>query len=146
MISRYFSRQNGSLLLAEFATQYEYPGAEKAKKLFNLYQGKLEHIPLASSASVVSAEGLPDYIITGLEDVVTRRKKTKILKSPYFDQDSYEATFSDVLLFYFPLVSLDDLTRERVEIFNDERCDDDHEVSKVKWNKRQFIKNYRDEK
>ena len=146
MISRYFSRQNGSLVLAEFATQYQYPGEEKAKKIFHLYQDRPGDIPLTPSASVVSAEELPEFIITGFEDVMIKRTRHKVLKSSYFEPGSYEATFSDVLLFYYPLVSLDDMTPERVETLKDERCDDDREVSKVKRNRKQFIQNYRVEK
>ena len=143
MISRYFSRQNGNLVLAEFATIYQYPGEDKAVKLFNLYHGKINDIPMESTSSVTN-EPLPDFIITGHEDVMVKRKKAKILKVKDFDKGSYEDKFSRVLLYYYPLNSLDDMTEQSVERLYDERCDENQELSKIEKNYVQFIKQYRD--
>ena len=144
MISRYFSRQNGKLLLAEFTTNYEYPGEEKAAKLIHLYREKIDAIPNSEEkSSVVENERFPELIFTGDEDIVVLRKKAKILKTSSFDQDSYESKFSTVLLFYFPINSIDEMTEDVVERYFDERCTDDRSVSKVKRNQNTFIKQYR---
>ncbi len=144
MITRFFGRLNGKLLLSEFATNYQYPGEEKAVKLSNLYRGKLDEIPIsAEKSSVVDNEHFPDYIITGDDDVMVLRKKSKILKTSDFDPDSYEEKFSSVLLYYFPLNSLEDMTAEAVNRFYDERCNDDPSLSKVTRNKAKFIEKYR---
>ena len=144
MITRFFCRQNGKLLLSEFATNYQYPGEEKAVKLSNLYRGKLDEIPIsAEKSSVVDDEPFPDFIVTGDDDVMVLRKASKILKTSAFDQDSYEEKFSTVLLYYFPLNSIDDLTEEAVNRLFDERCPDDPSFSKVSRNRAEFIKKYR---
>ena len=144
MISRYFGRQNGKVLLSEFATNYQYPGEEKAAKLFKLYSGKLEEIPIsAEKSSVVDNEQFPDIIITGDDDVMVLRKKAKILKTSDFDPDSYEEKFSSVLLYYFPLNSIADLTEETVERLYNERWPGDRSLSKVSKNRAEFIKKYR---
>ena len=144
MISRYFNRQNGKLLLSEFATNFQYPGEEKALKLSHLYREKVDEIPIsADKSSVVGNEQFPEFIITGDDDVMVLRKNAKILKTLDFDPESYEEKFSCVLLYYFPLNSLDDMTEEVVERLFDERCANDPSFSIVKKNEAEFIKKYR---
>ena len=116
MVTRYFKRLNGSqMLLAEFATHYDFVGKSQSEEIFQLYHDKIDQITATGGKSVVG-ENYPDIILCANGDVLKRRKQFKVLTYPTL-MDENEVRYSQVLLYYYPLESLEQVERSVDELF-----------------------------
>ena len=128
-VSRYCKRLNGdSVTLAEMATHYEFMGKEKSQSHYEVFIDKLDKIPASSFKSVSGDENLPDLIICSNKDVLSVRKRPKVLMYQSFDEQSQDYKFGQVLLFSSSVRDLHQLTQifvneefDRVDINTGER-------------------------
>ena len=104
IISRHFNRVNGkSLVLAESASWYEFPGVKESEELSKLYIEAGCEVPLSEIQGVASMEEnlyLPEYLLLKNGEVMKKRPRQKVLTYPRFPECSYEESYSRLLLFY----------------------------------------------
>ena len=120
IVSRYFKRLNGdNVTLAEMATHYEFIGKDKSQSHYEVFIDKLDKIPASTFKSVCGDENLPELIICSNKDVLTIRKKPKVLMYQSFDEESQDYKFGQVLLFSSEVRDFNQLTPLYVdEAFN----------------------------
>ena len=100
VVSRYFKRLNGdNVTLAEMSTHYEFIGKDKSQSHYEVFVDKLDKIPSSTFKSVRGDENLPELIICSNKDVLTIRKRPKVLMYQSFDEDSQDFRFGQVLMF-----------------------------------------------
>ena len=80
-ISRHFNSKNGNHLLVETCLWYKYIGAEESKKVFELYDGRLDIIPDSEVNSVLGG-ALPKFLLCNNGDVLQIRKRAQVLLLP----------------------------------------------------------------
>ncbi len=139
IVSRYFARINGKkMLLSEFAIHYDYMGVEGSEKNFEMLRANIENISKSDKEkSIIEESPYPDYIICDHGDVLKKRKKFKILKHPLYDPDSYDFKHSKVLLFYYPLIGLDEITEGSIDNFYESISEDN--TRRVEKNEKLFL-------
>ena len=121
IVSRFFKKLNGeNLTLAETATHYEFIGKDKSKSHYEVFIDKLDKIPASTFKSVSGDQNLPELIICSNKDVLTIRKRPKVLMYQSFDEESQDYKFGQVLLFSSEIRDFHQLTSIYVdEAFGD---------------------------
>ena len=143
IVSRYFSRLNGkNMLLSEFAIFFEYIGADESQKMFGMLRANMDTISNSEhQASIIEGTPYPDFVLCENGDVLKRRKRFKILKYPSYDPESFDFKHSKVLLFYYPLRGLEDITEENIDDFYESVNGDN--LKMVEENEKLFLQNLR---
>ena len=119
IISRYFKRINGKrMIMAEFASNYEFAGNEESISLWQVYESKEDQIKDAEyGKSIVEDAPFPEIILCTNGDVMLKKKKFKIIKYPTYQSETTDYKFSKVLLYFYPLPSYDELNENTIEEF-----------------------------
>ena len=143
IVSRYFSRINGKkMLLSEFSIHYDYIGEDESKKNFEMLRANMDTIGKSEhKTSIIEESPYPDHVLCENGDVLKRRKSFKILKYPSYDPESYDFKHSKVLLFFYPLGGLEDITEENIDNFYESVNEDN--LRKVEENEKLFLQNIR---
>ena len=112
-VSRYFMKQNGNqLLFAEFVVHFDYLGTESSKPKYEAFNTREDKIEKSDTCCLKEVE-IPSLVLISNGDVLSKRRRPKVLKIPDYEEDSFEYRYCQVLL-YGDVQSLDELTEEFV--------------------------------
>ena len=130
------------MLLAELAIHYDFIGLDESKKNFEMLRANMDTIGKSEhETSIIEKSPYPDHVLCENGDVLKRRKSFKILKYPYYDPESYDFKHSKVLLFFYPLGGLEDITEENIDNFYESVNEDN--LRNVEENEKLFLQNIR---
>ena len=96
-ILRHFNTMNGNHLLVETCLWYKYIGEEESKKVFELYEGRLDMIPNSEVESVLGG-ALPKFLLCNNGDVLQIRKHSQVLLLPK-PKSEHDMMYQKCLLF-----------------------------------------------
>ena len=96
-ITRHFNKTNGNNLLVETCLWYQYIGQEESKKVFELYNERLDRVPDSEVKSVMGGF-LPKFLLCTNGDVLQIRKRAQVLLFPQ-PKSEYEMMYQKCLLF-----------------------------------------------
>ena len=96
-ITRHFNKKNGNHLLVETCLWYKYIGEEESKKVFELYDGRLDIIPDSEVNSVLGG-ALPKFLLCNNGDVLQIRKSAQVLLLPN-PKSEHDMMYQKCLLF-----------------------------------------------
>ena len=144
VLIRHRLRLNGDfLILAEFASWYQFLGNEKSKNILeDINEMEIENIQKSHEiSSSITRNQLPAYILSSNGQVSQLRKSPKILSYSKFPPDSDEWKFSRVLLFYpiEPQVELNIENMEKIDAMLKEPFSSASELSIVDRNEKLFL-------
>ena len=116
VITRFFSRRNGSSLVLAEVVYYEYVGLERSLELVTTYRDKIMTIEDTNILTLSGKETYPKFILCTNGDVLEFNKNKKILKIPAIDKSSHAYKYSQVLLYQdLRQFKIEDLSEETVE-------------------------------